>query len=77
MYLVNPGHTVQALDARTGELIWENNVGPASTTALRNMAIYEDKMFMATNDARLVALDARNGKVVWDDARLPTAPKAT
>ena len=65
MYLVNPGHTVQALDARKGDLIWENNIGPASTTALRNMGIYEDKIFLATNDARLVALDARNGKVAW------------
>ena len=66
MYLVHPGHIVQALDARTGDLIWENNVGPASTTALRNLAIYENNVFMATNDARLVALDARNGKVAWD-----------
>jgi alcohol dehydrogenase (cytochrome c) len=66
MYLVHPGHIVQALDARTGDLIWENNVGPASTTALRNLAIYENNVFMATNDARLVALDARNGKVAWN-----------
>lgn len=65
MYLANPGHTVQALDARKGDLIWENRLGPASTTALRNMAIYDDKVFLATNDARLVALDARNGKVAW------------
>jgi alcohol dehydrogenase (cytochrome c) len=66
MYLANPGHTVQALDARRGELIWENNVGPASTTALRNLAIYDNNVFMATNDARLVALDARSGKLVWE-----------
>ena len=68
MYLVHPGHIVQALDARTGDLIWENNVGPNSTTALRNLAIYENNVFMATNDARLVALDARNGKIVWEAA---------
>jgi PQQ-dependent dehydrogenase (methanol/ethanol family) len=66
MYLVNPGHTVQALNARTGDLIWENNLGPASTTALRNMAIYETNLFLATNDARLVALDARTGRMVWE-----------
>jgi alcohol dehydrogenase (cytochrome c) len=66
MYLANPGHTVQALDAGTGDLIWENNLGPASTTALRNLAIYENSLFLATNDARLVALDARNGRVVWE-----------
>jgi alcohol dehydrogenase (cytochrome c) len=66
MYLANPGHTMQALDARTGDLIWENNIGPAATTALRNIAIYDDKLFLATNDARLVAFDARNGRVVWE-----------
>ena len=29
IYLVNPGNVIQALDGRTGELIWENEVGPA------------------------------------------------
>jgi alcohol dehydrogenase (cytochrome c) len=69
MYLVNPGNTLQALDAKTGELIWENHVGPNEATgigAMRNIAIYQDKIYMATTDARLVALDARTGKVVWD-----------
>jgi alcohol dehydrogenase (cytochrome c) len=69
MYLTNTMNTVQALDAATGELIWENQVGPASAIgfgAMRNIAIYGDKIFLATTDARLVALDARTGKVVWD-----------
>ena len=33
---------------------------------MRNMAIYQDKVFVATTDARLVALDARTGKKLWD-----------
>jgi alcohol dehydrogenase (cytochrome c) len=69
MYLTNTMNTVQALDAATGELIWENQVGPAVAIgfgAMRNSAIYGDKIFLATTDARLVALDARTGKVVWD-----------
>lgn len=66
MYLLNVGHVVQALNAKTGDLIWEHNLGPASTTALRNMAIYEDKLFLATNDARLLALNARNGQLAWE-----------
>ena len=33
---------------------------------MRNIAIYDDKVFIATNDARLVALDARTGKVAWE-----------
>jgi alcohol dehydrogenase (cytochrome c) len=69
IYLVNTGNVVQALDGRTGELIWENSVGPDAIIgqgAMRSMALYEDKLFVATTDARLVALDARNGRLVWD-----------
>ena len=71
MYLGNTGNMMQALDAATGELIWENQVGPNSIRgfgAVRNTAIYGDKVYLATNDGRLVAFDARNGKVVWDVA---------
>ena len=69
IYLINPANIVQALDGRTGELIWEHGVGPEAIIgqgAMRSMAIYQDKLFVATTDARLVALDARNGKLVWD-----------
>ncbi len=68
MFLTNLMNTVQALDAATGELIWENQVGPMQQIArgtMRNSALYEDKFILATTDARLVALDARTGKVVW------------
>src|SRR4029434_4050538 len=47
------------------ELIWEHRLGPDSTEPTRGLGIYQDKIFMATSDARLVALDARTGKVVW------------
>ena len=69
VYLVNTGNVVQALDGRTGELIWENRVGPQQSPGLgvmRNLAIFQDKLFVATTDAHLVALDARTGKSVWD-----------
>jgi len=71
IYLTNTMNVVQALDGRTGELIWENHVGPNAQigiAAMRNMAIYQDKVYVATTDARLVALDARTGKTVWDVA---------
>jgi alcohol dehydrogenase (cytochrome c) len=35
--------------------------GPATASPL-----YQDKVYLATGDARLVALDARTGKVVWN-----------
>jgi alcohol dehydrogenase (cytochrome c) len=69
LYIVNIQNIVQALDARTGDLIWENHVGPNALigqAAMRNMAIYQDKLFVATTDARLVALDARTGAKLWD-----------
>ena len=62
-------YMMQALDAATGDLIWEHQVGPNSIRgfgAVRNLAIYGDKVFMATNDGRLVAFDARNGKLAWE-----------
>ena len=68
LYLYNMGNVIQALDAQSGELIWENRVGPPlpGNAAMRGLAIYEDKIFTATSDARLVALDARSGQKVWE-----------
>jgi alcohol dehydrogenase (cytochrome c) len=71
MYLVNVDNLVQALDAKTGELLWENRVRPSGavaggTGAMRNLAIYQDKVYIASTDAHLLALDARTGKTVWD-----------
>ena len=69
VYVVNPGNIVQALDGATGTIIWEHQVGPTEAIgfgSMRNFAIYEDKIIIATSDARLVALDARNGQKVWD-----------
>jgi alcohol dehydrogenase (cytochrome c) len=69
MYLVNPMNILQALDAKTGELIWENHIGPEQAigiSAMRSVSIYQDKVFFTTTDARLVAVDAKTGKVVWE-----------
>ena len=77
MFLPNVEDIVQALDATTGDLLWEyrRNVpdDPWNVTGTRaryrNVAIYDDKIFVATNDAFLVALDARTGEVVWETQR--------
>jgi alcohol dehydrogenase (cytochrome c) len=71
IYLANPDNIVQALDARTGDLIWASRVRPTGQQgggmgATRNLAIYQDKVFVATTDAHLVALDARTGAMAWD-----------
>ena len=67
IYLVNTDNILQALDGRTGDLIWENRLRPprsvpGGTGAMRNMAIYQDKVFVETTDAHLFALDARTGQ---------------
>jgi alcohol dehydrogenase (cytochrome c) len=70
MFLVNPENVVQAINAATGDVIWEfaYSFPPESKTLAgptRNIAIYQDKLFMATYDAAIVALDARSGKLLW------------
>jgi alcohol dehydrogenase (cytochrome c) len=72
MYVTTPYNHAIALDARTGKKKWEyvhkltgNEIfccGPNN----RGVAVYQDKVYMATLDARLVALSARDGSVVWD-----------
>jgi alcohol dehydrogenase (cytochrome c) len=57
---------VDAIDARTGYIIWKYQRPPASATAQRGTAVYNDKVYMVTSDSHLAALDARNGGVRWD-----------
>jgi alcohol dehydrogenase (cytochrome c) len=70
MFLTNPGNIIQALDAKNGELIWEYRYPfPKASKTLggptRNIAVYEDKIFLATYDAHLIALNIRTGKLIW------------
>ena len=34
----------------------------------RNIALYDDKVYVGTSDLHVVALDAKTGAVVWDRA---------
>ncbi|WP_238946734.1 PQQ-binding-like beta-propeller repeat protein [Seongchinamella unica] len=70
MYLTHPGNKVQAVAADTGTVIWEYQYRfpPEARTLggpVRNIALYEDKIFLATYDAAIVAIDARTGEQVW------------
>ena len=69
MFLANPGNVVQAIDAVSGEVIWQYR-SPLPEDAVRRgatrtLALYGDKVYLATYDAALVALDARTGEEVW------------
>jgi len=71
MFVPSPGGGVQTLDAAKGDLIWEYRAKPADdgapmTSPMRTLAVYDDKVYVATGDARLIALNARTGAVAWD-----------
>jgi alcohol dehydrogenase (cytochrome c) len=71
MYVTTSYDHVYALDARTGEQLWyyKHKLGPITTYCCgpnnRGVAAYEDKIYLATLDSKLVALDAKTGKLVW------------
>jgi alcohol dehydrogenase (cytochrome c) len=67
MFMMTAGNTLQALNAKTGDLIWENRLGTqANGSSQRGIALYNDKVYVTTSDAHMWALDARTGKNVWD-----------
>ena len=66
IFLNNTGGIIQALDGKTGDLIWEQRLG--TNTAMRGMTLYDDKLYLATSQAHIVAIDAKTGKVAWDVA---------
>jgi alcohol dehydrogenase (cytochrome c) len=76
LFIFNYADKVQALNAATGDLIWEYKRDlPAklvaeggNNMAKRNMAIYDDRLIVATSDAHVIALDAKTGKIAWDHA---------
>lgn len=76
MYLPHPNDIIQAIDARTGDLIWEyrrelpediDRTGIAEVGNItRNLAIHGDRIYHSTYDAYVIALDARNGQLIWE-----------
>ena len=76
-YLPNSGDVIKALDARSGDLIWEyrrelpSDVDEGSPVAVagpihRNIAIWDDGIFVSTTDAHVIRLDANTGELVWE-----------
>ena len=70
VFLPNYGNVVQALDGKTGTLLWEYRrqfaEGSRPGGLLRTLALWQDMVYVATSDAHLVALDANTGSVRWD-----------
>ena len=70
MFLTHPHNKLQAIEAATGELIWEYQYDfpPASKMLggpTRNIALWQDRLFLATYDAAVVAIEASTGRQLW------------
>ena len=75
MYIAHPNSDhLQALDATTGDLIWDYERRPPADlreystlgNRTRHLAIYGTNIFHLTGDAHLIALDARTGELEWE-----------
>lgn len=71
MFVTTPYNQVLALDAKAGNLLWRykrelpEGFSPLHNTN-RGVALYGDKVYLASLDCFLVALDAKTGKVAWE-----------
>jgi alcohol dehydrogenase (cytochrome c) len=71
MFVMQACNYTQALDATTGDLLWEYRREVVEHPAAlacgnRNAVLHDDKLIMGTHDAYLVALDVRTGQVAWE-----------
>ena len=76
LYMPNPKDVIQAIDAVTGDLIWEHRrdnpedvyskVGGFLSENNRNLAIYGRLIIDTSVDDHVFALDAATGELAWD-----------
>ena len=71
MYVTGSYSRLYAVDARTGKELWQydarlpEGILPCCDVVNRGAAIYGDKIFFGTLDARIMALDRKTGDVIW------------
>jgi alcohol dehydrogenase (cytochrome c) len=71
---VQSANVVQALDAATGEQLWQYTrplpaaLAGGRASRAKSLAIYGNKLLVPTADKHLIALDMRSGALVWDHA---------
>ncbi len=76
MFFPNPRDVIQAIDAVTGDLVWEyrrerpDDLADYLIASLidtnRNIAIFENLIIDTTTDDYVIALDVASGDVVWE-----------
>ncbi|HZV57456.1 MAG TPA: PQQ-binding-like beta-propeller repeat protein [Sphingobium sp.] len=70
MYIIEPNDAVQAVDAATGDLIWQFKrryaQGFTGGGSKRNAAIFENLLINSSADGFVYAVDITTGKQVWE-----------
>ncbi len=82
LYVPNPRDLIEALDAATGDLLWDyardlpdDAPRRGRRTTNRNLAIYGDRVIDTGSDEYLFALDAVTGRLAWE-TRIPEIDRA-
>ena len=74
LYSTSAWSKVQAVDAKTGRLLWQYDpevpgiwsVRACCGVQNRGAAVWKGRVYSATLDGRLLALDAKTGELVWE-----------
>jgi alcohol dehydrogenase (cytochrome c) len=72
LYMPNPRDVIQAIDAVSGDLIWEHRRevpeggGRGLASNNRNIAIYDNLIIDTSVDDHVFALNAATGEMVWE-----------
>ena len=69
LFVESYGDHVEALNAVTGDMLWEYSrqlPSDARLAAKRDIALFGNRLFVPTSDAHIVALDTKTGDVMWD-----------
>ena len=73
LYVATGLSVVQAIDAATGRLLWRYDPDVAavggrkliSGWGIRGLALWKDRVIVATQDGRLIGIDAKTGALAW------------
>src|SRR5436190_13827530 len=57
---------IDALDARSGNIVWQYQRPPLTRTPQRGTAIFNNKLYVTAADGAIVAIDSRTGHTVWE-----------
>ena len=78
MYVADTWSRVMKFDVRSGTEavpLWRYDPKITRSRVVRGIAMYGNKVFLTTYDARVIALDKENGQVVWEvNGAAPTDP---